>query len=260
MKSENKFAVRYLSYLQILEEQRGNHIAESKQIHKLRVAIKYLRSIHQLLLLVNGIYRCKKFIGHLKKVFKLAGAIREAQINCLLFAEFTNDFELTEQYRMVQDKRILKGELAYKKALESLSDCNIIALKSAMENLSDTTISNQLMEFIAIRMEKIIQISGDQVKSGCLHEIRKQLKAIKAIREFSKDQDSDFFKLLVQTEELIGEWHDRDILLNDIKKTIKRKKAKWILRRIKIVMNEQKIIITSSLFNLLACYRIQKNE
>lgn len=190
---------------------------DKEALHKLRVEVKKMKAV---LLLQSGSFSDEKLpeeFSEIRKVFKEAGKIREADINIkLLKAHDVTDSKIKKELKAIVKK---KGEEFRGKIASHLRKLH-------------KTVPLFLRKFSALPGEKIVGLfnkelrslsAASQVRMGPvqLHDCRKQLKNLLYIHSslgsamIKKMKINIFY--LKKLEETIGEWHDVIIIIDLLK-------------------------------------------
>lgn len=189
-------------------------------IHRLRVDIKKLKALYRLLeLLLPKQYRAKEQIAPLKKIFKRAGDIREAQINLAGIKQFILPGTIVTHYSFFLKEQEKEARRQLKKNIKHFKE----------KSLDNTRLSNLYKQLTFHKIEHILytesgniqKLSHGRLTVARLHEIRKRLKSLAEIIKLVQCVRPDFLPntlpvMLKQTETLIGQWHDRIMLIQSL--------------------------------------------
>jgi len=203
---------------------KGNYYIED--IHQLRVNMKKLRAyFHFLESATNKTFRYKESNKLLKKSFKLAGYIRERQINLELLKNYELSDAVYLQYERFANLNDKKEKEKLDKAIDAL---NIEEFEKIKQNFHDFFINKNLhdkielsLDFIGFQIGKIKTILTNREELDKIHRIRIHLKTIKPILFIlSGIPESQFeeahYLSLKNTEDAIGAWHDRIVLADSL--------------------------------------------
>jgi hypothetical protein len=200
-------------FLKNLRQARG---LEENSLHKLRVDIKNLRVLIDLLRILSGKkFRGKAMSKQLEPVFKAAGRIRTAALNLKqsqtyrspVLVKFRQHLRSKQEEASQEFLHVLrkfdgkKFRKLHKKALEEFRELKEGKIKKGAEEYMRVL-------FAHIRAD-IFDITDDET----LHQIRKRLKSIKNIGQLLDqiDDGHPFKEELVKvhrTYDKIGQWHD----------------------------------------------------
>lgn len=189
--------------------------------HKLRVEIKKLNSIFDLINCCASNFRRKATYKPYKIIFRKAGKVRDLQIEDEMLKNYFEK-KYIKDYRKILKTLRLKAEkdffsLLNKKIMRKLNKKH----QSIIPHLRE--IDNKK---IAIYLEK----KENQIKellyreinqTEQIHQLRKELKVLnynKAITSKEKHSTQDVLP------ELLGKWHDCQVMIKHLKKTLNRRK------------------------------------
>ncbi|MBN1250703.1 MAG: CHAD domain-containing protein [Bacteroidales bacterium] len=190
-------------------------------IHDLRVSIKRLNTLYRLLELIdsnNFVY--KKNFKELRKIFKLAGIVRDYQII---------EYLINQNYSQLKNINILsnfikgKKEIAIKQFIKSKKKLNLENVKNSILNAKNT-IAKSFDNDIDLAQNKLIKENIDLFNkeiNNNLHKARKKLKNYLYLIEMQAIDDelkSKVFQNIKLIASYIGNWHDIIIIENEIKK------------------------------------------
>ena len=199
----------------------GNY--DMEDIHQLRVNMKKLRAYFRFLeFATNKAFRYKYSNKLLRKSFQLAGDIRERQINL----ELLKNYELSEEGYLQYEKYANLDDKNEKEKLDKAIDAlNRVEFEKIRHNFRSFFTNKDLDEkielsqnFIRLQIEKIENILSKHEEAEKIHRIRIHLKTIKPILLIlASIPESKFgevqYQSLKYTEDAIGAWHDRVVLL-----------------------------------------------
>lgn len=199
-----------------------------RDIHKMRVRIKRVRSVFRVLeYMYPDLFSAREAYSVFKPVFKSAGLIREAQINLRLMREFHPSIKLRQLYYRytVSGKSRLGPDLdrvIHTFNYDALRDCDR-KVEDLIAQKTETELINSISGFINSEAEKIKNMLYEQEASGYIHEVRIVLKNIKPLLGLTwRRKDNSYTKAhyesLNNTETLIGDYHDRVVLLHSLEK------------------------------------------
>lgn len=227
---------------------------DPEDIHDLRVEIK---KIYALLTLAEKCSTGIEFSGYLKpvkKIFKEAGNIRDAQIYLQLISSYGNTNEAYEkrQHELIK-RREKRFCISINTHIRSTKKPHTIIRKSLADIKNDC-----IQEFYKKQIKKIEQAVSDLANKKRLHKCRKRIKKMIYLRGMLdsalKKKLNLNFDYLGKLEEAISKWHDSvvtiDILKNTpfVKKLLLNKletQCKQLIRRISILSRNfsKKIIL-----------------
>ena len=185
--------------------------AEQEDIHQLRVALKKMKTVLHIVDPENKILKSSE-TKRIRRLFKLAGIIREAQVNMELVQHIDN--KPMKMYRSFLTEQINYGSKALQQFTSNKNAADFFSrntLKKISKKTNHFTESHQLDKFrnkVYRRIERYVHYTGDKI----LHEIRKEIKHLLFITRFDHVDDSKKENLNNLAEQL-GIWHDQAVLL-----------------------------------------------
>jgi len=199
---------------------------EIEDIHQARVDVKKILALFRLLEMVSlGFFITEDHFSRFSKLFTITGKIREIQVNLALLEGYR--FENQEINRVIKAlKRREAGQT--KKFMSTVREFDDKMLKKTeielrhfterkgQKKITDT--AHLLIRKKTRRIEKYLLTKNPQI---FLHKIRQNLKIIGAIAALSSTIKSDeklkkIQEQLIITERWIGEWHDRQVLIETL--------------------------------------------
>jgi CHAD domain-containing protein len=234
-----------------------------KDIHKLRVNIKKIKAVLNLLCYCDKKFDHKKHYKIYGSLFKRAGKIREYQI----------EEGLIENYRIPHKDEylsIIKGkqEKARKK-FNSLLEKDLINHICHCEAKISPHISSvkkkHLATYLKSKREKLGNaIPSEKLNEGLLHKFRINLKDyfyILQLLKLTERKKDTHYKDINDLQELLGRWHDLKTTIDELSKTIKEHsfaKTEFIrLKKIGKDMEKQKEEILLKIGDALKKIRLQ---
>ena len=198
-----------------------------RDIHKMRVRVKRLKSVFSLLeYCYPGEFRAKDFYRPYKAVFKAAGKVRESQVNIGLFREYPFAGALRRSYyRHIKMKRQQwrpgLDALIHSFDYATLEDNNR-KIGQYLSAYDEAELLGLTGRFIGSELKRINKLLKQEDDLHSIHGFRIILKNIKPLLGLlRRRRDSSFtgeqFDSLVETEKLIGSWHDRHIFSQSLK-------------------------------------------
>ena len=190
---------------------RVKRTSDQENIHQLRVALKKLKTILHIVDPENKILKTSEK-KRIRRLFKVAGIIREAQVNMELVQHI--DDRTMKVYHSFLNEQIHYGAKALQqftsdKEAEDFFSKN--TLKKISKETKHFTESHQLDKFrtqVYNRIERYGHYAGDKI----LHEIRKEIKHLLFITKFDHIDDSKK-EYINNLADQLGIWHDQAVLL-----------------------------------------------
>lgn len=214
--------------------------SEAESVHQLRVSIKKFKAVSKLLeyLLPETGREKKQQLIRLRALFKLAGRLRDAQVQMNLFnyyrtgtgiqaADLENWLIKTEKSASEQfnAKFALFGKSITIKPFGKLN-------RKELSSVPDELFRQRATGIIDKRIGKVRQLIRTFSSDDELHTIRIQVKQIRYMLGVLAGQDEYFSKFAVVIAELkaietrLGRWHDLTVFRETIEKYIDRKQKK----------------------------------
>lgn len=214
--------------------------AEAESVHQLRVSIKKFRAVSKLLeyLLPEAGRENKQQLGKLRELFKMAGQLRDAQVQLILFEYYKKELNLEDtgfEYFLKRNERsamrkFLAGFSLFKKMIAS-QPFNRLNLKKFELNPAESLrpVASKLLEKRIKKLRKTFLAADNDMM---LHHARRQLKQIRYMLGILTVQDSFFEKYDVAMTGLrvaeiqLGRWHDLVVFRETLNKYLKRRLTK----------------------------------
>jgi CHAD domain-containing protein len=193
------------------------HAAQPEDLHKIRTELKKIKTLFRLLAFRSKQFNAPKAYKPLKDIFSKAGHIRALEVLHHLFCEY----ELEEF-----EKNNISGKKKREKEVSRFQKSTHRYIKQVKQ--SRKQLKKHLAEIDMYDLEKYMkeiedQLCGrlfQQLRQDELHPLRKQIKELAYLSEIINgetipQQTAAFDKL----QELIGQWHDKDILKTALEKS-----------------------------------------
>ena len=205
-------------------------IPSEKNIHELRVEIKHWRAVINLLKTIAPA-NFTAFCHHnpLHKIFKLAGHVRELQINShlLIKCKFPNELHaIYSSYSTTNEAKYL-NELNKQITEFDYQLLNRInkQVKRTIKSLNEITIANEALIYIKTETAKTKEILRPEYNHVIIHRIRTHLRSANLCTAFTKAikpsiQLAHYFNALKKTAESIGKIHDNIVLIQYLESSI----------------------------------------
>ncbi len=194
-----------------------------KSIHQLRLSIKKLRTLMDL---VQEYLSCQEKFQYqfkgLASIFKSLGAIRDNRNKAKMIQYyFSNEVELKEKLMYDLNEKWMQSKEKYKGKFLDFSLESFYRFKTEFGYYLKTQskpIDNRMV--FKDRHERIIGLMNGNNLRGNLHKIRSLVKKLLFQLQISKTKQIAFngntyvTKDLASLGELIGQWHDYELLIN----------------------------------------------
>jgi CHAD domain-containing protein len=233
-----------------------------KTIHELRVEIKKLRSVFQLLdVIAKKEINIKQCANSLNDLFDTAGKIREIQVNQICFTKFKFPQEINDKYKKFLLNRENELGNRLKKTINHFDRLVLINSKKQIKKLTGDLNNKKMWDACLFYLkDKTLKIKNLLLAGNnplIIHKIRIQLKSIHTIASFLQKIDPSqknekTLQLIKQTGTLIGNWHDNLVLINSLeryfikKENVPENKLPLLLRSINKIELENKLILRTA--------------
>lgn len=204
-----------------------------EDIHQLRVSTKKIKANLSFFEQLSGqSFSKKEHLRMLQPMFKEAGYLREIQVNLALIDQF--DQQVLSEY--MEYMRASSGRLVRildeKMTTFSFNRWDQLNQKVHIElkDISRHQASDTLTQFIHLKLEKANRLTKDIKDSKKLHKIRVHLKMVtEAARIMAVLKPSEYLSAfrygLKEFTDLLGNWHDHDVLLISMKSFLESEKV-----------------------------------
>lgn len=245
-------------------------------LHDLRVGIKRMKSLYQILdPMTDGNFDYKKKFEYIRFLFKAAGKLRDIQVISRLFQFFAKE-TLTEELEgfklFLQEKEEIESDqlnLALLNFNPELIKNSYNDTEQFLENCSEKKALKRTLKLLKKRLKQINSLLPNKKDNELMHEMRTRAKQtyyiieiLKLIRpEFEPMENPKEMKL---AGDLLGQWHDHDVLCLEIKNYLKSMKSeqdfnpelyKELLKRIKkegsLLLKMARKVLKSNVLKLL---------
>jgi CHAD domain-containing protein len=217
-----------LEYFQKYQQHLEHYLAlciedpDSEIVHQLRVSIKRLRAVLHFAEHVagNDDINAKKQLKSLRKLFKVAGRIRDVQVQQNLIPAYetrlNSKFGHYLSYLEKLEKQYVKNFNTFienARPLHKLTARGELIEKS-LALLTPEEIRSRAEQLISSRCHHLRQMLGANPDDKQLHEMRtiiKQMRYIMSVMQKSAPESAEAavsITDLTEAEELLGKWHD----------------------------------------------------
>jgi CHAD domain-containing protein len=220
MKTLKKYLRKQKSTINLLL-QKPPQFFTPETFHALRVEIKKLNALFDLVNYCHKEFKQKKTFKPFKLIFRQAGKVRELQVEeSLLKEHFT--FNLLKEFRNHLDKELIK-ELENFFSITNSELYPILKKKyRKITPLLAKTSKKRTLRYMDKKRAKIEKLlRQNTLKNKQIHILRKRLKEFQ-YNEKSLNYNNQNSLILNKDiiPELLGEWHDYQITINHLKKVI----------------------------------------
>lgn len=195
---------------------------ETSQIHRIRLDIKRIRAIFQLIEILSPEEFSEQRDGlFLKTLFKTAGKIRELQVNLLCLEQLAEKSDIILPFKefLIGEEIICRKN--FKDAITRFDPSNLseisLKIRQLEKNIPADQIIDQAITFITIAAVTIRKLNTGPASTESMHKIRQQLKSLGGIAALIAPKRSDeklqnLINIVKNTDFRLGQWHDHVIL------------------------------------------------
>jgi CHAD domain-containing protein len=188
-----------------------------ENIHDIRVSIRRLESAYQIFPKnARKQERVREYVKQAKRLFKLNAKIRDLDIICANMESRYPD-KIQDLVLILKNSRSEQIKNANKLALK-VSHLDIPKItKSSIKKSKLTKRYLKILDEIILDIHKNSIISlGDEEKINELHTLRKNFKKLRYTLELASDKKTilDMLKYLKNIQDMLGEIHDSDIIID----------------------------------------------
>ncbi len=195
---------------------------ETGQIHRIRLDIKRIRAIFQLIEILRPEEFSEQRDGHfLRTLFKTAGKIRELQVNLLSLEQLAEKSDIILPFK----EFLIREEIKYRKNFKyaatrfDSSYLSEISLKISQleKDIPAEQIIDQAIAFITTATVAIRKLNTGPGSTESMHKIRQQLKSLGGIAALIATTRPDeklknLINVIKNTDFRLGQWHDHVVL------------------------------------------------
>ncbi|MCX6284935.1 MAG: CHAD domain-containing protein [Bacteroidetes bacterium] len=225
------FKKRITSFLANLY--RSSITGDERDIHRTRLDMKKINSILEMFEMLNPDKFSTENFEVFKSMFRFSGKIRELQVNQLVIAKYgpeTKGISFFIKYLRSRENRLSKQFLTVVQQFdEKKLKKSERAIKKLCREIKVRTLKARLEKFINKKAKKISLLRNYPSNPDNIHGIRKELKAMVTVLTlvsmvFMDEHQDILLSKLNQTEMLIGNWHDNQVLIEYIDRFLYKSK------------------------------------
>ncbi len=188
--------------------------------HKLRVEIKKLNALFDLINYCSKDFKHKKKFKPFKEIFRQAGKVRELHLEDLMLNKYYSIKSLKDYRNSLKNLRLQEQEIFF-----SMINKYFVAILKKKYKIIIPLVSKISKKKASSYIEKkrnSIQklLSKSSLKTQDVHELRKQIKLLsfnrKSLSLKEKNNPDSNQELL---SNLLGKWHDCQVIINHLNKT-----------------------------------------
>jgi hypothetical protein len=194
----------------------------AKDIHKARVDAKKVLAFLGLLDVSAGRKAGKpRYSGLFRNLYKASGHLREVQVNRSLLG--THEFAVGDlgpyQQDLLQQERQRTRE--FLRAIRNFNEDRLAdtepRIRKQLDAITIPRLQKRITRFTGAKLALVSTLMEQDHTEKSLHKVRRHLKELSAILALTRKfglpcAPDDFIERMNDTEVLIGEWHDRQVL------------------------------------------------
>ncbi|MBP2283003.1 CHAD domain-containing protein [Flavobacterium sp. CG_23.5] len=220
MKTLKKYFKKRTSVINFLLEQKQQSYSPDT-FHKLRVEIKRLKALFDLLDYCTKKFKRNKIFKPFKLIFKQGGKVRELQIEESLIKEHSTT-HLPVEYSTHLKKNQIKEQTHFfsilNKAFTKKLNNKYRKILPFLSKINKKKLNNYRYKK-RTKIEKLLSQNNLEIKK--IHKLRKRLKAyLYNQQSLNSDKQIKLIRKNNILPELLGEWHDYTVITEHLKKTI----------------------------------------
>jgi len=204
-------------------------LQDAEVIHKLRVSIKKIRAILTLVVELDEQAPVNEYSSLMKQIFRPSGKLRETQVNLALIDGIDNHGlgpyrQYLERREHKQTRRLIRELKRFD--MKSLISCDH-RLDTWLQGIDEQFLVDRIQSNIQSRQMLIRSLIPGTADIDNLHRIRINVRALSEMLALLQDMQPDT-ELKAQLDEtksildVIGTWHDYDVLLASLFRFIDR--------------------------------------
>jgi CHAD domain-containing protein len=209
---------------------------EPENVHQLRVSIKRLRAVLQFTNQVscNDEIIAEKQLKSLRKLFKVAGSVRDVQVQQILIREYESDMDLRfGQYLTFLEKlekKAIKNFYSFNKDVRPAHKLNAEheLIEKSLAILTHEEIKSGSEKLLSSRCKTVSQMLAEKPDDKKLHKTRTIIKQMRYILGIIQKSAPDILAKTVSLEQLseaevlLGKWHDMVVGIGFLKDFMKK--------------------------------------
>lgn len=199
----------------LLEKPRGSYTSDT--FHKLRVEIKKLSALFDLIDCCSEKFKRNKIFKPFKLLFQQAGKVRKLQIEEAMLKKYNTD-NLFKNFRNILQKLKLKERQDFFSIINGPFTLKLKEKYDEIEPFLTKIEEKKINIYMEKKRNKILELLIQQnLRTTKIHELRKQLK------NYYYNHRSLNMEPLHKADallDLLGKWHDCQILIRQLKKAM----------------------------------------
>ncbi len=207
-------------------------VLKPEDVHRLRLAMKKLKYDYRLLEYISsGKFDAKKQFSHYQKLFRIAGEVREDDVNSRLAEELDIQADLLTRYRHFVNRNHDTNYRYLKKSIGRIGRRNakvVIPDNSGLnKRMNKRKFVRQIYSVIKWKCKRIRKLNLKSKNTIEIHRLRKNLKILhRAMRVYSEVNESKRLDKpageVKQAERQLGVIHDRAVFVSSMNDFLKK--------------------------------------
>ena len=200
-----------------------------KSVHKLRLSIKELNALFEILNFKEEIHGFKEELNLIDQIYSKSGQLRDNQVQLNILKGYKN--VMRHEVDIVSEG-LKKNHKTIKKALKikvnRFNPFDLVLLNqridSIIESMNESLVDSVLQEKVNDIVNQINQIIQSSCEDKDLHQIRIKLKELLYLLSILKKRNNKKPRIyslrvikLKKIQKLLGHWHDLKVLLERVK-------------------------------------------
>lgn len=234
---------------------------EEDAIHQLRVSLKKINAVFQLVAFVAPqSFKAKLAFGPLKEIFKLSGAVRDLQIAHQVLYQYQTAEKENIQKSLNDELVLAISQLVEWKKRNSSGKLFVPAGTSTqhLKSISKALWIKGIVGYIDHMFQKIEFLMSSKRKDKW-HQVRILLKRVRFVIDWALSMKKDFispeeYKRVRLLGDLLGDWHDRVITGEKIRllatESTYAQEKKYDKEFLKKLSSDQRSLLAASRFYL----------
>ncbi|OQX22527.1 MAG: hypothetical protein BWK80_30265 [Desulfobacteraceae bacterium IS3] len=208
-------------------------------IHEMRVGIKKLRAFSDLVKGLDPKYNLKKAFEPIRKLFKSAAGIRDAQVIQALAREHISkaglNVNISEYFNLLKQKEMLakKGFFRFCKTYDmAVFSRNRNLINKRLSNIGETEIEENSRKYLKNLLDIINDLKmKNSLEEKDFHDIRILCKKARYTLEilsgcYSQEESDRLNNRLRSIHQALGQWHDTDVAISFLSEVLSDRSLK----------------------------------
>ena len=193
-----------------------------EDFHELRVEIKKLRALIELLAFCTKNFESEIIFKPVKKIFKQAGKVREIQLEKTSFNRYKTHAQVKAYLRKLHPKE-LKAKTNFSAAYK-IAPYRLAKMYAHIIPAIKKVHGSDVKKYITQKEKEIKKLlHSKKIKSEQMHALRSMLKEWHYnIKSLDVKTSDNAFKNVDSLQDLIGKWHDIRIIKRHLEKAVKK--------------------------------------